>query len=169
MAKGEKKRVFTWVILVVNILFLLWIVSGLTSASNNCSGMIGSDLDTCQGATAVGAGIGVIVIVFFWALVDVILGVLWLVTRPKAGQPAIQPQALLQPPAAPPGCAFTHVGFRFMLGHGPDFYGIWDASAPGPPVSRFPKTPEAWQEAWRTFNSWEPQARSIAAAPPPPA
>jgi hypothetical protein len=78
-----KWRPFTWVILVINALFLIWIISGIAGNSSNCSGLSGQELDTCQSATAVGTGIGVAIIVVFWALVDVILGVIWLVTRRK--------------------------------------------------------------------------------------
>lgn len=86
MTKGPKWRPFTWVILVVNILFLVWIISGVSGTSDNCSGLSGQALETCQAGTAVGTGIGVIVIIFLWALVDVILGVLWLITRSKKRQ-----------------------------------------------------------------------------------
>jgi hypothetical protein len=78
-----KWRVFTWVILVINILFLVWVIAGGSSAANNCDGMTGQALDNCQAGTAIGATIGIGVIIFLWALVDVILGVIWLVTRPR--------------------------------------------------------------------------------------
>lgn len=48
--------------------------------------MTGDELDACEAGTAIGASIGVGIIVFFWFLVDGILGILWLVTRPK-GRP----------------------------------------------------------------------------------
>lgn len=83
MARRPHWRPFTWVILVINALFLAWLISGVVSASGNCAGMRGQDLQACQAGTAVGAGIGVAIIVLFWALVDVILGVLWLVTRSR--------------------------------------------------------------------------------------
>ncbi|MGZ5408310.1 MAG: hypothetical protein ACXWDG_11075 [Aeromicrobium sp.] len=78
-----KWRVFTWVIVVINVLFLVWIVTGLAAAGNNCAGETGDSLSACQAGTAVGASIGVGIIVFLWAFVDIILGILWLVTRPK--------------------------------------------------------------------------------------
>lgn len=78
-----KWRVFTWVILVINLLFLFWVISAGGSAANNCNGMTGQALNNCQAGTAVGATIGIGIIVVVWALVDVILGVLWLVTRPR--------------------------------------------------------------------------------------
>jgi len=73
-------RKFTWFILAVQALFVVWIISGVSSVSDSCSGLTGSDLDICQAGTAVGASIGVGIILFLWAVVDVILIVIWLVT-----------------------------------------------------------------------------------------
>lgn len=78
-----KWRPFTWVIVVINVLFLIWIIAGLSGAANNCNNEVGQAKRACEAGTAVGASIGVGIIVFFWAFVDVILGILWLVTRPK--------------------------------------------------------------------------------------
>lgn len=73
-------RKFTWLILVVQVLFIVWIVTGVSSVSDSCSGLTGTDLDVCQAGTAIGAGIGVGLILVLWAVVDVILLVVWLVT-----------------------------------------------------------------------------------------
>lgn len=81
-----KWRAFTWVILVINLLFLVWIIGGVAATSESCEGMTGQELDACEAGTAIGASIGVGIIVFLWFLVDGILGVIWLVTRPK-GRP----------------------------------------------------------------------------------
>jgi hypothetical protein len=58
----------------------------------------------------------------------------------------------------------THTGTRYGLGSGGDFHGIWDAQAPGPPIRRFPRTDEGWQEAWAVFIGMEPAARPTGAA-----
>jgi hypothetical protein len=78
-----KWRPFTWVILVVNVIFLIWVIAGAASTANSCAGKVGQELQLCKDATAVGTSIGVGIIVFFWAFVDIILGILWLVTRPR--------------------------------------------------------------------------------------
>ena len=70
-----------WVILAINALFLWWIISGLSNAADNCADLRGQALEDCQTATGIGAGIGIIFIIFLWAMVDVILGVLYIVTR----------------------------------------------------------------------------------------
>jgi hypothetical protein len=74
-------RIFTWVILAFNLIMLIWLISGIASGES-CSGKTGDELTTCE-AGQVGTGIGVFLIIVLWALGDVILGVLWLVTRPR--------------------------------------------------------------------------------------
>lgn len=65
-------RIFTWVILAVNALFLIWIIEGIATRP--------SPTDT---AANVGTAIGVGLIIGLWVAADVILGILWLVTKPK--------------------------------------------------------------------------------------
>ncbi len=79
-AGKTKMRKFTWVILVINVLFLIWVISGLASGGDTsaCGSLSAADCETAQG---VGKGIGVALIFVFWAVVDVILGVLWLITN----------------------------------------------------------------------------------------
>ena len=75
-------RPLTWVIIVIQVLFVLWIISAMNSASGNCADeTTQSGLEACQAGTAIGAGIGFMFILFLWAMVDVILGVTWLVTN----------------------------------------------------------------------------------------
>lgn len=88
-----------------------------------------------------------------------------LIARP-AVNPASRQVAAPMPTTTPDGLTFSHSGVRFVLGYGPDFYGIWDRQAPGPPVMRYPRTDPGWQEAWRTFAAWEPQAASGTAGAP---
>ena len=80
----KKLRPLSWVIIVVNILFAWWLFGGVGSAvSESCEGLTGDDLTTCQAGTAIGAGIGVIFILFLWVMVDIILLVIFLVTKKK--------------------------------------------------------------------------------------
>jgi hypothetical protein len=79
-------RVFTWIILVINALFLIWVITGIASSSNAVAACHADQYlskEDCQNATGLGAGIGVAAVVAFWAFTDVILGVVWLITRPK--------------------------------------------------------------------------------------
>lgn len=85
----RKPRIFMWVILAINALFLVWIIMGTQGAASSvqdCSTLTGDALDMCNAGntgTAIGASIGVFLIVAFWAFVDVILGVIYLVTRKR--------------------------------------------------------------------------------------
>src|SRR5947208_2367286 len=63
-----KWRVFTWVIVIINVLFLVWIITGVNSASQNCNGLHGQNLSSCQAGTAIGGTLAVGVIVFFWVM-----------------------------------------------------------------------------------------------------
>lgn len=83
----RKKRKFTWFILVVNALFLIWVISGAASAHGHATGCGTLSQADCDSAKDVGTSIGVFLIVAFWAFVDIILGIMWLVTRKR--QPAI--------------------------------------------------------------------------------
>ena len=74
-------RILTWVILAFNLLMLIWLVAGLGSAADNCAGEVGDAKDACEAGTAIGAGLAGFFIILLWALGDVILGVIWLVTR----------------------------------------------------------------------------------------
>jgi serine/threonine-protein kinase len=46
-------------------------------------------------------------------------------------------------------------GEKFALGRTPDGYAIWDLGQGGPPIQQYPLSPEAWQEAWDTYQGWE--------------
>jgi hypothetical protein len=74
-------RKFTWFILAVQVLFLIQIIAGVSEASSNCDGEVGDALELCQAGTAIGAGIGVGIIIVLWAFMDIILGSIWLITN----------------------------------------------------------------------------------------
>ena len=77
-------RFLTWVILFFNALMLFLVIVGLAAVADNCDGLTGTRLESCETGTAVGATIGTGLIVFFWVGGSVILGLIWLVTNKKA-------------------------------------------------------------------------------------
>ncbi|MFC8125901.1 hypothetical protein [Streptomyces sp. NPDC057302] len=81
--RKKPHRVFLWVFLAVQALFLIWIITGATSASDDpsCEGLAGDALKLCQDAGDVGTTIGVGLIIALWAAVDIILGVTYGVYR----------------------------------------------------------------------------------------
>jgi hypothetical protein len=71
--------------------------------------------------------------------------------------------------APPPGpddepLQYTHSGRRFLLGYGPDFFGIWDRQDPSRPRARFPRTDEGWRSAWTAFTADEPDSVEVGLA-----
>lgn len=71
-------RKMTWVINVWNVIFLVWIITGIADrASKNCPA--GDTL--CKNASDVGTGIGVAVIILLWFLGFVVLSIVWFMTR----------------------------------------------------------------------------------------
>ncbi len=59
---------------------------------------------------------------------------------------------------APSGTAqkYTHSGYRYVLGYGPDFFGIWSRENPSMATERYPRTDQGWRDAWSKFVSLEP-------------
>ena len=105
----KRWRVMTWLVLAFNLLMLIWLVAGVGGAAQegitDCAGLAGRALSNCEAGnagTAVGAGIGAAIIIFLWAMGDVILGVIWLVTRKKEPQTVIVQQVVRPPVATPP-------------------------------------------------------------------
>ena len=75
------------------------------------------------------------------------------------------------PVGARPGegaLSFSHSGYRYILGYGHDFFGIWDREKPGGPLLRFPRTDEGWNQAWNSFVAWEPRNLEVPQAGVPP-
>jgi hypothetical protein len=76
-------RKATWAIVLFSALMLVWIVAGVGAVSNNCAGKTGDALVACQAGTAIGGGIGVTILVVIWFIGFIVLGLIWLMSRPK--------------------------------------------------------------------------------------
>lgn len=80
----KRRRVFLWLFLAVQLLFLIWVITGASTASGtpeDCRSLTGDDLKLCEDASEVGTTIGVGLIIGLWAAVDVILGFTYVVYR----------------------------------------------------------------------------------------
>jgi hypothetical protein len=62
---------------------------------------------------------------------------------------------------AEPSIRYTHSGYRYVLGYGPDHFGIWDRQSPNAPAERFPRTDEGWGQAWTRYVSLEPNHMAV--------
>ena len=60
-----------------------------------------------------------------------------------------------------PSIRYTHSGYRYVLGYGPDHFGIWDRQSPNAPAERFPRTDEGWGQAWTRFVGLEPNNMAV--------
>lgn len=67
-------RPFTWVIVIINLLFVIGLISAIGSAECEAEEELRG---ACEAGTAIGAG----VLIIFWFFVDAILGIIWLVTN----------------------------------------------------------------------------------------
>ncbi len=68
----------------------------------------------------------------------------------------------------PDKVSISYQGATYALGQGPQFYGIWYATAPqSQPLEWWPLTPEGWTAAWSRFASVEAPGSIRAVAPPP--
>ncbi len=59
---------------------------------------------------------------------------------------------------------YTHSGYRYVLGYGDDFFGIWDRQSPSVAAERFPRTDDGWQRAWTRFIGLEPNHVAVPAS-----
>ncbi|MBC9728819.1 hypothetical protein [Streptomyces sp. TRM68367] len=86
-ASGAKmkrpRRIFLWIFLLVQLLFVIWIITGVNAASDDpsCEGLTGEDLRICEEAGDVGTALGVGLIIALWAAVDIILGITYGIYR----------------------------------------------------------------------------------------
>src|SRR5262245_17291153 len=86
-APRKRRRIFMWFFLAIQALFLVWLIGGIMSArgipsychQGNHSQYIG--VKGCTSASQAGAAIGAALVIAFWAVVDIILGVSYGVYR----------------------------------------------------------------------------------------
>jgi hypothetical protein len=66
-------------------------------------------------------------------------------------------------PATSSGTAqkYTHSGYRYVLGYGADFFGIWNRDNPSMPTERYPRTDQGWRDAWSKFIQLEPNHMAV--------
>lgn len=72
-------RKATWALLIWTVLAVLWIVVGAGAAGDMPAA--GSEAEAA--GRAIGAGIGITFIIIIWFLGFIVLGLIWLMSRPK--------------------------------------------------------------------------------------
>lgn len=78
--RGFFGKIIKYTFIAFNILMLWWMIAGVGAASEH----IESSTNEAQRAgAAIGTGLGAMMILFIWAIGDVVLGILVLFTRAK--------------------------------------------------------------------------------------
>jgi hypothetical protein len=92
----RKRRVFLWVFLAVQVIFIIWLIVGIASVGGGINASVvaqchhqavtmGMTQSQCVsylgGASKAGTGLGAIAIVIFWVVVDFILSVTYGIYR----------------------------------------------------------------------------------------
>ena len=76
----ERARPITWFIVMVNLIFPLWVVHGLQSASTlNCAKAY---YNNCV-AGPVGTSTPLVPMLMMWLFADIALAIAWVVSRPR--------------------------------------------------------------------------------------
>ena len=78
----------------------------------------------------------------------------WAVPSPSPSGQAGQTSAAA--PVADASVRYTHSGYRYVLGFGADFFGIWDRQSPAAPAERYPRSDDGWRQVWLRFAALEP-------------
>ncbi len=81
IAPQKKRRVFLWVFLAVQVLFIVWVVGGASTGSGTPTDCGVLDEETCNAASDIGTGIGVFMVIVLWAIVDFFMAVVYGVYR----------------------------------------------------------------------------------------
>jgi len=71
----KRHRVFLWVFLAIQALFIYWVIGGAHAASTSNHDCGSLSAKACQDAADAGTGVGVFLIIVLWVLVDIILGI----------------------------------------------------------------------------------------------
>lgn len=79
--KKKRHRVFLWVFLAIQAIFIIWIIAGAASGGGTATDCQGLTQEECDAAEGIGTGIGVALIVVLWMVVDFFLAVIYGVYR----------------------------------------------------------------------------------------
>lgn len=78
--RGLFGKIFKWLLIAFNVLMLVWLFSYMATIGEHIEGAASSAEET---GAAIGGTIGVGMLLTFWVLGDIILGLAALLTRPK--------------------------------------------------------------------------------------
>lgn len=73
-------KIFKWLFILFNVLMALWVIGGFLTVGDVVTT---AQSDAEQAGAAIGATLGMGMLLGFWVVGDIILGLLVLFTRPK--------------------------------------------------------------------------------------
>ncbi len=73
-------KLIKWSFIGFNVLMAIWLFAGMNAATEGMSSMSSAQ----QAGTAIGTGIGAMLVLSIWVIGDIILGLFVLFTRPKS-------------------------------------------------------------------------------------
>jgi uncharacterized membrane protein len=77
-APRKRRRIFLWVFMIVQVLFVAWVVSGAFSSGGSCQGLSAHD---CATASNVGHGVAIALQLITWVVVDLLLAIPYVIYR----------------------------------------------------------------------------------------
>lgn len=77
----KKKRIFMWFFLAVQVLFIIWLIAGISGSSGDATDCGSLSQQTCNDAEDVGTGIGIALILILWVVVDFLLFIPWVIVK----------------------------------------------------------------------------------------
>lgn len=78
----KKRRVFMWFFLAVQVLFIVWLIAGVSGAGSTPADTGGVlTQEEANSARDAGTAIGVGLVLILWAIVDFLLAVVWAVVK----------------------------------------------------------------------------------------
>jgi len=78
--RGFFGKVFKWLFILFNILMIIWLIGGVGASTEGIDTMT----EVEKTGTAIGTGLGVMMLMSIWVIGDIILGLFVLFTRPKS-------------------------------------------------------------------------------------
>lgn len=79
--RGIMGKLFKWLFVLFNLLMAFWVISGFLSIGEVVTT---AETDAEQAGAAIGGTLGMGMLLTFWVIGDIILGMLVLFTRPKS-------------------------------------------------------------------------------------
>lgn len=77
----RKRRIFMWVFFAVQVLFLIWVIAGVSSGAGSPDDCGTLSREACNDAENAGTAIGVGLVIALWAAVDIVLGFSYAIYR----------------------------------------------------------------------------------------